>query len=122
MVKALNNETMTHEEMTTVDILKENRNSVISAIKFVFKVYSKEGIRVKMNEFLNYCNKFPKDVQNAYSSKRTKILLKYMVQKMKISQKDNNNRKWNEIAEDIADQKGLCIDSLTGKFYKLTNK
>ena len=45
-----------NNNMTTVkEILAANRDSVISAIKFNFKVYGANDIKVKMIEFLAYC-------------------------------------------------------------------
>lgn len=49
--------------------------------------------------------------------------LEVMVQKMAISQKPKaDGRKWYEIAEDIADARGLCRNSLTGVFTDINGK
>jgi hypothetical protein len=94
---------------TVKEILTENRESVISSIKFVFKVYNQQLIKQKMIEFFNYCNEFPSMVIDADSSKNTKTLLKYMVQKMAARQsqekKETENLKYfgkkNPKLEDI---------------------
>jgi hypothetical protein len=109
--------------MTTIkEVLSENRESVISSIKFVFKVYSKRDIKIKMVELLEFANKnysSQSSIDSFLTSKKIKTLLKYMVQKLSISQKTKtDSRKWYEIAENIADTKGLVRDSMTGNMHK----
>jgi hypothetical protein len=109
---------------TIKEILTENRESVISSIKYVFNVYTTDDLKVKMIELLDYANKYYSDestINDLLSSKKIKTELKYMVQKLAISQKPEktDKRKWYEIAEDIADSRGLYRDSRTGKMYKI---
>jgi 3-methyladenine DNA glycosylase AlkD len=109
--------------MTTIkQILSENRNSVISSIKFVFNVWKKEDVKVKMFELLVFAEKnysSESSIESFLKSKKVKTLLKYMVQKLAISQKTKtDSRKWYEISEDIADSKGLYRNSLTGNYTK----
>jgi hypothetical protein len=107
---------------TMKDILTENRESVISSIKFVFKIWKAEDLKVKMVEFLDFANT-NYSVDSLINSDRVKTDLKYMVQKMKISQKTKTDkRKWYEIAEDIADQRGLSRCSRTGIFTDINGK
>jgi len=113
---------------TTKEILSENRDSIISSIKWTFKVYRQDLIKAKMVEFLNWAEKNESDIQRAYESKKTKTLLKSFVMNMAYEQnkpqreaaeKNKDTRKWYEIAEDVADQRGLHRDSRTGKMYKV---
>jgi len=102
--------------MKTKEILTENRDSVISSIKYVFQVWKAEDIKLKMIQFLAFAETC--DIDSG--SKKIKSDLKTLIQKMAISQKQpTDSRKWYEIAEDIANSKGLYRDSLTGKMYKL---
>jgi len=109
--------------MTTIkEILSDNRESVISSIKFVFNVWTNEDVKLKMIELLDFANINYSDessIERFVTSTKVKTELKYLVQKLAKSQKQTNNRKWYEIAEDIADSKGLCINSMTGNMYKL---
>lgn len=103
-------------DMTTIQqILTENRDSVISSIKYVFKVYSGEALKNKMIGFLQFAEKVS-SVEELQNSKRVKADLKSLVCKYSISLKSNDNRKWNEIAESIADERGLIFDTLNGGF------
>lgn len=108
--------------MTTIkNILSENRESVISSIKWVFKIWKSEDVKNKMIEFLAYAEENA-NVESLYTSKKVKTDLKNLVCKMAISQKRNepkDNRKWYEIAEDVADKNGLYRDSRTGNMYKV---
>jgi hypothetical protein len=107
--------------MTTIkDILTENRESVISSIKYMFKIWKAEDVKVKMIEFLAYAEKYG-DVEMLSNSKRVKTDLKELVAHMKMSESfdKKDDRKWYEIAEDIADKKGLYWNSLTGEFEKI---
>ena len=110
-------------KMTIKEILTENRESVISSIKFVFKVWKNEDVKVKMIELLDFANANYSDessIERFVTSKKVKTELKYIVQKLSISQKPKSDtRKWYEIAEDVADSKGLYIDSRTGNMYKV---
>lgn len=107
--------------MTTIkDILTENRESVISSIKYMFKIWKAEDVKVKMIEFLAYAEKYG-DVKMLSNSKRVKTDLKNLLGHMAFEQslEKKDNRKWYEIAEDIADKKGLYFNSLTGEFEKI---
>ena len=110
--------------MTTIkEILSDNRESVISSIKFVFKVWKNEDVKVKMIELFDFAKENYSDessIERFVTSKKVKTELKYMVQKLAISQKPKaDTRKWYEIAEYVADSKGLYRDSMTGNMYKV---
>jgi hypothetical protein len=110
--------------MTTIkNILSENRESVISSIKWVFKVWKSEDVKIKMIEFLAYAEE-KANVENLSTSKKVKSDLKTLVQKMAISQKhkSTDNRKSYEIKEDIADARGLVVNKLTGEFEDINGK
>lgn len=113
------------KKMTTVkEILTANRDSVISSIKWVFQIWKSEDVKIKMVEFLAFAEENA-SVELLVNSKKVKSDLKVLVQKMAISQKreqPKDNRKWYEIAEDIADERGLTRDSRTGKFYDISGK
>ena len=111
---------------TIKDILTENRESVISSIKFMYKVYKVEDIKPIMIDFLSYCEERSEIlVEKFENSKRVKSDLKELLARMKFSEsllksfESTDNRKWYEIAEDIADKKGLEFNTRTGNFYKL---
>lgn len=73
--------------MTTKEILTENRDSIISSLKYVFKIWKSEDVKIKMYEFLDYAEKNTETIIYAANAKNTKTLLKIAVQKMAISQK-----------------------------------
>jgi hypothetical protein len=105
--------------MTTKELLSANRESVISSIKFVFKIYRQEDVIKKMIEFLAYAEKWI-DVEKTANAKNTKTLLKYAVQKMAISQMpEKDSRKWYEVKHDYAESIGCEVNTLTGKIYKV---
>lgn len=66
---------------TTKEILTENRESVISSIKWVFKIWKSEDVKVKMIDLLDYAE-LHADVASLASSKRIKTDLKNMICKM----------------------------------------
>lgn len=77
---------------TAKEILTENRESVISSIKWVFKIWKNEDLKVKMLEFLVFCE----DNMNAEEmskSKRIKTDLKMMVSQMASAQEKAANLK-----------------------------
>ncbi len=75
------------EAMKTIkDILTENRNSVISSLKFAFKVYDTESLKVEMIQFLAYAEENG-DVKYLSESKRVKSDLKEMIERMAYIQK-----------------------------------
>jgi len=110
---------------TTKEILSENRDSIISSIKWIYKVYKKEDIKSKMEVFLNWALKNEDEISRAYESKKTKTLLKSFIQNIHrkefalIDTMEKDNKKWYELAEDYADKRGLCWDSRTGNMYKI---
>jgi hypothetical protein len=106
---------------TAKQILSENRESVISSIKWVFKVWKSEDVKQKMIEFLAFCEE-NMNIEQISESKKIKSDLKVLVQKMAISQKVIDNRKWYEIANDIADKNGLTWCSKTGNFLNINNQ
>ena len=71
---------------TIKDILSENRDSVISSIKYMFKVYRIEEIRPIMVRFLSYAEKYG-DVESLENSKRVKSDLKDILAHMFIIEK-----------------------------------
>ena len=71
---------------TTKEILSENRESIISSIKWTFKVFKKEEIKVKMIEFLNWAENHESDIQRADAAKNTKTLLKSFIMNMAYEQ------------------------------------
>lgn len=113
------------KNMTTIkNILSENRESVISSIKWVFKVWKSEDVKTKMIEFLAYAEDNA-NVESLSTSKKLKTDLKNLVCKMAISQKRNepkDNRKYYEIKEDIADARGLVVNKMTGEFEDINGK
>lgn len=66
---------------TIKDILTENRDSVISSIKYSFKVWKSEDIKAKMIDFLAYAEENG-DVSSLEVSKKVKTDLKNMICKM----------------------------------------
>ena len=79
---------------TVKEILSENKSSVISSLKFVFKVYSAEAIKEKAIEFFAYASENA-EVEKLNSSTRIKTELKNMVQKMSIAQKTEKKYAYN---------------------------
>lgn len=69
---------------TVKEILTENRDSVISSIKFTFKVWKSEDVKVKMIDFLAYAE-LNADVESLLVSKRIKTDLKDMICHMAIN-------------------------------------
>lgn len=75
---------------TVKEILTENRDSVISSIKWIFKVWKSEDVKVKMIEFLAYAEDNA-NVEALNESKRVKTDLKNLVGKMSIEQERKRN-------------------------------
>lgn len=74
------------EKKTAIrSILSSNRDSVISSIKYVFKVYKDDDVRKKATEFLAYAQDNA-DLERLLASTRVKSDLKVLVQKMSIAQ------------------------------------
>jgi len=78
--------------MTTKEILTENRDSVISSIKWIFKVWKTEDVKIKMIEFLSFCEE-NMDLEKITKSKRIKTDLKMMVLRMASAQEKLANLK-----------------------------
>lgn len=72
------------------EILTENREAVISSIKWIFKVWKNEDVKTKMIEFLAYAEENA-NVENLSTSKKVKTDLKTLVQKMAIMQEKKRN-------------------------------
>lgn len=74
---------------TIKDILTENRDSVISSIKFMYKVYRVEDIKPIMVRFLSYCETYvnAEQIEMLENSKRVKTDLKDILAHMSISEK-----------------------------------
>jgi len=71
--------------MTTVrEILSENRESVISSIKYAFKIWKHEDIKAKMIELLVYAE-VNLSVGKFETCKAKKTMLKALVERMKRS-------------------------------------
>lgn len=79
--------------MTTVkEILSENRDSIISSIKWIFKVWKAEDVKSKMIEFLAFCEENI-NAEEFAKSKRIKTDLKMMVSRMASAQEKAANLK-----------------------------
>ncbi len=91
---------------TVKEILTENRDSVISAIKYNFKVYDANGIKVKMIEFLAFCEK-NLTVAHYEATKAKKTFLGDMVRRMCNSQhRAFNIEKFGTATPKLADVMG----------------
>jgi hypothetical protein len=77
--------------MTNVkQILSENRESVISSIKFVCKVWKSEDVKIKMISFLAYAEQ-NLNIGEYEATKAKKTYLKNLVCKMEAKQQRENN-------------------------------
>lgn len=79
--------------MSTVkNILTENRDSVISSIKYAFKIWKTEDVKVKMIDFLAYAEE---NLNIAFyeETKAKKTYLKNLVNAMQIKQQKAYNLK-----------------------------
>lgn len=71
--------------MTTVkEILSANRESVISSIKYTFKIWKTEDVKVKMIELLAFAE-VNLSVEKFETCKAPKTMLKALVERMKRS-------------------------------------
>jgi len=69
--------------MTTVkEILSNNRESIISSIKWTFKIYKPEDVKAKMIDFLDWAENHEADIFRANEAKNTKTLLKSFIMNM----------------------------------------
>lgn len=78
--------------MTTKEILTANRESVISSIKWIFKIWKQEDVTKKMIEFLSFAEENI-NADELSKSKRIKSDLKFFVQRMATSQEKAANLK-----------------------------
>lgn len=78
--------------MTMKEILSENIESVISSIKWIFKVWKSEDVKVKMIEFLAFCEENINSEEFS-KSKRIKTDLKMMISRMASAQEKAANLK-----------------------------
>lgn len=91
-------------------ILTENRESVISSIKFICKVWKSEDVKVKMIAFLAYAEKNA-NVENLNSSTKVKTDLKVLVAKMQAEQtRENNIRIYGTANPKLADVMGKIAE------------
>lgn len=67
---------------TVKEILTENRDSIISSIKYTFKIYKSEEIKVKMIDFYNWSIANESDIFRAHEAKNTKTLLRSFIMNM----------------------------------------
>lgn len=78
---------------TVKEILSENRESIISSIKFTYKVYDHQGIVEIMKRFLDYAMENENTVFAADEARNTKTQLRYMVQKMMMREMRNQPKR-----------------------------
>lgn len=71
---------------TVKEILSENRESIISSIKWTFKIWKQEDVKVKMVDFLNWAENHEADIFRAKEAKNTKTLLKSFIMNMAYEQ------------------------------------
>lgn len=76
--------------MTVKEILSENRDSVISSIKYAFQIWKTEDIKVKMIEFLAYAEE-KLNIATYNETKAKKTYLKHLVTCMEAKQRKENN-------------------------------
>ena len=119
--------------MTTVkEILSANRESVISSIKWIFKVWKAEDVKAKMIEFLAYAEENA-DVEALATSKKVKTDLKNLVARMEIAATKKRNLeifgterpKLADIMGRIAEREeeaGNCFNKITSSWEKKTYK
>lgn len=71
---------------TVKEILSENRDSIISSIKWTFKIWKQEDVKTKMIDFLNWAENHEADIFRANEAKNTKTLLKSFIMNMAYEQ------------------------------------
>lgn len=80
--------------MTVKELLSENRDSVISSIKYVYKIWKNEDVKAIMIKFLAYAEKnINADAFN--SARNTKTLLKIEVEKMRYNVAPEDRAEWD---------------------------
>ena len=114
--------------METKEIIAKNRESVISSIKWIFKIWKAEDVKVKMIEFLAFCEE-NMNAEEMSKSKRVKKDLKVLVSKMAAAQEKaaNLKRKAAEIKEKYSAipkkqvRAGIYIHTIGRKYITLLN-
>lgn len=71
---------------TVKEILSNHRESIISSIKWTFKIWKQEDVKVKMIDFLNWAENHEADIFRANEAKNTKTLLKSFIMNMAYDQ------------------------------------
>lgn len=71
---------------TVKEILSNNRESIISSIKWTFKIWKQEDVKVKMVDFFNWAENHEADIFRANEAKNTKTLLKSFIMNMAYEQ------------------------------------
>jgi len=79
--------------MTPKEILHENRDSAISSIKYIYKVWKMEEIIAVMKRLLIFAENRPEYMAKVEVSKRKKSDIKVLIQKMYISEKGRTTHK-----------------------------
>lgn len=103
-------------KMSTIkELLTANRDSVISSIRYIFKVYKNEDVKTKMIEFLSFCQENESYVLHCQGNFTIKQHLKSLVQRMKnqepkmkladimsgiASHYESEGKKWNPILKE----------------------
>ena len=87
------------------EILSENQKSIISSIKWTFKVYKKEDIKAKMIDFLSWAENNEEDIFRADKAKNTKTLLKSFIMNMAYEQ----NRPQREAEKKAEEERNIIM-------------
>ena len=77
---------------TVKEILSENRESIISSIKWTFKIWKQEDVKVKMVDFLAYAEE-NLNIAAYEETKAKKTYLKNLVNAMQMKQQKAYNLK-----------------------------
>lgn len=88
---------------TVKEILSNNRESIISSIKWTFKIWKSEDVKVKMIDFLNWAENHEADIFRANEAKNTKTLLKSFIMNMAYEQ----NRPQREAQKKAEEERNL---------------
>jgi len=88
---------------TVKEILSNNRESIISSIKWTFKIWKSEDVKVKMIDFLNWAEIHETDIFRANEAKNTKTLLKSFVMNMAYEQ----NRPQREAEKQAEEERNM---------------
>ena len=96
---------------TVKDILSENRDSIISSIKYTFKVYDKEGVKNKMIEFFAWAQENESKILDSDNATNTKTRLKNQIVLMaRKATKANNLRMYGTERPKLADLMGYSAE------------